>query len=114
MLYLQGAGARDADTFIAGEIDGNPEYLDPAIDYETAGGEVLQNVYETLIFYDGASADTIRPACSATEVPTVENGGISADGLTYIFHIRENVKFHDGTAPDRGRCEVQHRSAHLS
>jgi len=29
-------------------IAGNPESLDPAVDYETVGGEVIQNVYETL------------------------------------------------------------------
>ena len=29
----------------------------------------------------------------ATEVPTAENGGISADGKVYTFHLREGVKF---------------------
>jgi len=32
----------------------------------------------------------------ATVVPSVENGLISEDGLTYIFPIREGVKFHNG------------------
>lgn len=33
----------------------------------------------------------------AKEVPTVENGGISADGLTWKLTLRDDVKWHDGT-----------------
>ena len=33
----------------------------------------------------------------ATEVPTVENGGISADGLSWKVTLRDDVKWHDGT-----------------
>jgi peptide/nickel transport system substrate-binding protein len=33
----------------------------------------------------------------AVEVPTVENGGISADGLTWKIKLRDGVKWHDGT-----------------
>lgn len=31
-----------------------------------------------------------------TEIPTVENGGISSDYLTYTYHIRKNARWHDG------------------
>ncbi len=33
----------------------------------------------------------------AAEVPTVENGGISADGLNWKIKLRDNVVWHDGT-----------------
>ncbi len=84
----------DGDTFLMATISGNPESLDPAIGYETAGGEIMQNVYETLLFYNGSSADELVPVL-ATEVPTVDNGGIQDNGTTYIYNLRTDVKFHD-------------------
>lgn len=30
------------------------------------------------------------------EVPSAANGGIGADGLTYTYHLREGVQWHDG------------------
>lgn len=36
----------------------------------------------------------------ATEVPTLGNGGISADGLTITYHLRKGVRWHDGAQFD--------------
>src|SRR5687768_13960510 len=76
--------------------DDEPTTLDPAQVEPGEGGEtVILQVYERLLEF-GPSGPELVPAL-ATEVPTAENGGISADGLTYTFRIREGVKFHDGS-----------------
>jgi len=69
---------------------GDPDTLDPALDYETAGQQVSWAVYNTLIFYDGDKPGTFVPML-ASEMPTV-----SADGKTYTFKLREGVKFQNG------------------
>ena len=86
--------SKDPTTFVVAQF-GEPETLDPALAYETAGGEIIQNVYSKLIEYEREKPTTFVPEL-ALEVPSVENGGISADGLTYTWKIRTGVTFHDG------------------
>jgi peptide/nickel transport system substrate-binding protein len=83
---------KNPNAFIEATI-GEPDYLDPAVDYETAGGEILQNTYETLVWYSGSSASTLVPQL-ATAIPTVGHG-ITADGLYYNFTLKSTVKFHN-------------------
>ncbi|MEW5938269.1 MAG: ABC transporter substrate-binding protein [Chloroflexota bacterium] len=80
--------SKDKTTFYEVTI-GEPETLDPALAYETAGGEVIQNVYETLVFYDGEATDKFVGQLA-------ESWEISDDGTVYTFHIRSGVKFHEG------------------
>jgi peptide/nickel transport system substrate-binding protein len=74
---------------------GDISTMDPALAYDTASGQLIENIMEPLIYYNHTDGTSYVPQL-ATEVPTVENGGISEDGLTYTFHIREGVTFHDG------------------
>lgn len=84
---------------VVATISGNQESLDPAVDYETVGGEVLQNVYETLMFYNGTHTDVLDPIL-CTEVPTKDNGLVTDNGHVYTYNLRQNVKFHDNTPMD--------------
>ncbi len=79
--------------------DDEPVSLDPAqVSAGEAGETVILQVYERLVEI-GPGGPELEPAIS-TEVPTIENGLISEDGLTYTFPIREGVVFHDGTTLD--------------
>ena len=85
---------KNPDTFVLATY-GTLRTLDPAVCYDDTGSQRIWNIYETLIFFDGPHTDQFVPVL-AIEVPTLENGGISADGKTYTFTIREGVKFQEG------------------
>lgn len=76
--------------------DDEPSTLDPAAVEPGEGGEtIILQVYDRLLEFSTDGPELIPSL--ATEIPTVENGMISADGLTYKFPIRQGVVFHDGT-----------------
>lgn len=86
--------AKHPDTYTLvtfGDID----TLDPNLAYDTASAAVILNVMEGLLFFNKSDMTSYIPML-ATEIPTVDNGGISADGKTYVFKIRKGVKFHNG------------------
>jgi ABC-type transport system substrate-binding protein len=62
---------------------------DPAFAYDTSSGEIIQNVYETLIFYKGESTNDFEPKLA-------ESWTVSDDGTVYTFKIRQGVTFHNG------------------
>jgi len=74
---------------------GDVAMLDPHLAYEGSSYMAINNIIEGLVFYDRESASEFVPWL-AEEVPTVANGGLSADGLTYTFNIRQGIKFHNG------------------
>ena len=88
------AEVKNPDTLIEA-IALNQESLDPYFQYDITSNEVVKNVYENLLEWNGASVTEYLPRL-ATKVPSIENGLISADGLTYKFPIRKGVKFHNG------------------
>jgi peptide/nickel transport system substrate-binding protein len=90
-------GVKNPDVFTE-VVFGEPDSLDPAYDYETSGGQVIQNVVETLIWYDREKADVFKPML-ATKVPDLANlADVTADGLTYNFTLKSGVKFSSGTS----------------
>jgi peptide/nickel transport system substrate-binding protein len=76
--------------------DDEPEGLDPAgIEDNGLGRTAVMHGYDRLLDVPAGSVE-LAPML-ATEVPSIENGLISKDGLTYTFPLRDDVKFHDGS-----------------
>jgi len=79
---------------------GDPETVDYAWCYDTASAELIMNVYDTLVNFDGEVLEMYIPML-ATEW-TIENitGTTSPEGLPwyfkYTFKIRTGVPFHGG------------------
>jgi peptide/nickel transport system substrate-binding protein len=63
-----------------------PDYLDPAVTYETSGWEVVEQIYQGLLTYNGTS-DTAYEGVLAT------SWTVSPDGMNYTFLLRPNVTF---------------------
>jgi peptide/nickel transport system substrate-binding protein len=74
-----------------------PESLDPAWSFLTADSAIEVQMYEHLIDYKGGSTSEYLPEL-ASALPTLDNGGISKDGLTYVFTLKPGITFWDGTS----------------
>ncbi len=69
---------------------GEPEGLDPATVYDFRSWQVITNVYDRLVTYEGNETKYVVPMLA-------ERWEVSEDGRVYTFYIRKGVKFHDGT-----------------
>ncbi len=87
---LGGSALAAGDNKILYHVHNSMPYvtLDPSIEYSN-GIMVLQNVYETLTHYNPETAD-VEPML-ATSWTTNE------DGTEWVFQIRDDVTFHDGS-----------------
>src|SRR5215813_6892556 len=69
---------------------GIPSTLDPAAALDGASALIARQVFDTLVAWKEGTTD-IEPALATRWTP-------SRDGLTWSFTLRDNVRFHDGTA----------------
>ena len=68
---------------------GDMSVPDPDVFYDIEGNTVILSVYQGLVDY-APDSTTIEPVLATSWT-------ISADGLTYTFHLRTGVTFQDGT-----------------
>ncbi|MCD6032918.1 MAG: peptide transporter substrate-binding protein, partial [Thermomicrobiales bacterium] len=76
-------------------------YQEPnSLNFLLTGGPIsfasmqLTPLFEPLIRYN---AEGIMEPRLLTEIPSVENGGVSEDGITYTLKFTPGVTWHDGT-----------------
>jgi peptide/nickel transport system substrate-binding protein len=79
-------------TFVYAENE-DAKSLNPMLATSAVVGDLSYFLFSYAVRYD----DKARPVPDALrEVPTVENGDVSKDGLTLKYKLRPNVYFHDG------------------
>jgi peptide/nickel transport system substrate-binding protein len=79
---------------------GDVDYVDPNVTYYSAGYMLTRMYSRQLVTFPAVEGKTeeVQPDL-VTELPTTENGGVSADGKTYTFKLRDGVKWN--TSPER-------------
>jgi peptide/nickel transport system substrate-binding protein len=93
LILASGTAAYAANDTLVWDIAAGPQYVDPVMGTSAqANVMVLQNVYERLVWYDGAGTQPIPWLASGWEV---KDGG-----RRYIFKLRKGIKFQDGTELD--------------
>ena len=87
---------RYGGTLIAALADDPPD-LDPHFTAANASHTVLHNIFATLVDVD-ENLNIVPELAHSWEV--------SEDGMTYIFYLRDDVTFHDGTPFNAGRLNA--------
>ncbi len=71
----------------------DPDHLNPYLSEMDLVYDLSSLIYSYLVISDDRGT---LVGDLATEVPSLANGGISRDGLTYTYHLRRGVYWHDG------------------
>ena len=64
------------------------QWLDPAVSYYQYDYDVMNNVYEPLLWYNGNSSTQI--------IPWLASDYSQTSPTQYVFHLRQNITFQDG------------------
>src|SRR5919199_2965232 len=83
-----GAAAPERRTLIDSRDTDDPKSLDPALSTDVPTGRAVGYLFDGLARFTPDAR--VEPGLA-------ERWDVSPDGLTYTFHLRRGVKFHDGT-----------------
>jgi oligopeptide transport system substrate-binding protein len=88
------SGDLSADQTVRIRLDGEPDYIDPSIADFATSVTISKNVFATLLRFDPITGEVLPYVAGV--VPSADNGGISDDGLTYTFKLRDDAVWEDG------------------
>src|SRR5215208_2737572 len=83
-----GSGGTDRGAIVDSRDNYDPRSLDPALSTDVPTGRAVAYVFDGLTRFTPEAR--VEPALA-------ERWDVSPDGLTYTFHLRSGVKFHNGT-----------------
>lgn len=83
----QSSSAAKAQTITA-NLGAEPKSIDPAVNYEARGSSIIYNIFEGL---------TRIGDNNKTEPGLAKSWDIENNGLKYIFHLRDGLKWSDGS-----------------
>jgi len=78
-----------------------PTSLNPALENGVSSTEWGELLFQYLVKFEDRGR-LIGDA--AVEAPSLENGGISVDGLTIVYHLRKGLRFADGAPLTASDC----------
>ena len=78
----------DGEKILSVQIGPDPETIDPALNSASDGGCMILHSFECLLTVDESGA--LAPG-------QAESWEVSEDGLTWTFHLREGLKWSDGS-----------------
>lgn len=78
-----------AQTTLVIAIAADPTGFDPEAVLNNTSGFVMATIFDSLVKY--------KPGTVDIEAGLAESWDVSPDGLTYTFHLRKGVQYHDGT-----------------
>ena len=88
---------KNPGVFVVASI-GDPQYLDPAIDYETAGGEIIKNVYDRLVKRVVDSTDPANPVLHNDQFTgSIASSWTVVSPTLWNITIRQNVPWQESS-----------------
>ena len=87
LVSLMVSVSHSAPKEIVYNLGADPRTIDPALNNASDGANVIVNIFDGLLRV--SSTDAPEPACA-------ESWDVSADGMTWTFHLRDGLKWSDG------------------